>query len=286
MTKRNSENANQAKSLAGETRAAADTGATDMEEMKLAMAAIKSSSDDISKIIKTIDEIAFQTNILALNAAVEAARAGEAGMGFAVVAEEVRNLAQRSAQSAKETAGKIEDSVKKSENGVQICAKVASSLAEIVAKARQVDTLVAEIATASREQTQGIEQVNTAVSQMDKVTQSNAANAEESASSAEELSSQAIVLQESVGDLLSIVDGASANRPERQAAMTASLPAQDTGRAKVRTGTGAQRPSVRDQRSTSSFRYARRCGASVMQPPTAMARRQSGRAEKPALNTK
>ena len=81
-------------------------------------------------------------------------------------------------------------------------------------------------------------------------------------------------------------NGASANRPERQAAMTASLPAQDTGRAKVRTGTGAQRPSVRDQRSTSSFRYARRCGASVMQPPTAMARRQSGRAEKPALNTK
>jgi methyl-accepting chemotaxis protein len=213
MTKRNSENANQAKSLAGETRAAADTGATDMEEMKLAMAAIKSSSDDISKIIKTIDEIAFQTNILALNAAVEAARAGEAGMGFAVVAEEVRNLAQRSAQSAKETAGKIEDSVKKSENGVQICAKVAQSLAEIVAKARQVDTLVAEIATASREQTQGIEQVNTAVSQMDKVTQSNAANAEESASSAEELSSQAIVLQESVGDLLTIVDGAGAGRP-------------------------------------------------------------------------
>jgi methyl-accepting chemotaxis protein len=208
MTKRNSENANQAKSLAGQTRAAADSGAADMEEMKKAMDAIKGSSDDISKIIKTIDEIAFQTNILALNAAVEAARAGEAGMGFAVVAEEVRNLAQRSAQSAKETAGKIEDSVTKSANGVQICAKVAASLAEIVAKARQVDTLVAEIATASKEQTQGIEQVNTAVSQMDKVTQSNAANAEESASSAEELSAQAVVMQESVADLLAIVDGA------------------------------------------------------------------------------
>jgi methyl-accepting chemotaxis protein len=208
MTKRNSENANQAKSLAGQTRAAADSGAADMEEMKKAMDAIKGSSDDISKIIKTIDEIAFQTNILALNAAVEAARAGEAGMGFAVVAEEVRNLAQRSAQSAKETAGKIEDSVAKSANGVEICAKVAASLAEIVAKARQVDTLVAEIATASKEQTQGIEQVNTAVSQMDKVTQSNAANAEESASSAEELSAQAVVMQESVADLLAIVDGA------------------------------------------------------------------------------
>ncbi len=224
MTKRNSENANQAKSLAGQTRAAADSGAADMEEMKKAMDAIKGSSDDISKIIKTIDEIAFQTNILALNAAVEAARAGEAGMGFAVVAEEVRNLAQRSAQSAKETAGKIEDSVAKSANGVEICAKVAASLAEIVAKARQVDTLVAEIATASKEQTQGIEQVNTAVSQMDKVTQSNAANAEESASSAEELSAQAVVMQESVADLLAIVDGASAGtgRPAAHAIVSPS----------------------------------------------------------------
>ena len=178
-----------------------------MEEMKRAMDAIKGASDDISKIIKTIDEIAFQTNILALNAAVEAARAGEAGMGFAVVAEEVRNLAQRSAQSAKETAGKIEDSVKKSEHGVQICGKVAQSLSAIVGKARQVDTLVAEIAQASKEQTQGIEQVNTAVSQMDKVTQSNAAGAEESAAAAEELSAQAVVLQESVAELRALVDG-------------------------------------------------------------------------------
>ncbi len=208
MTKRNAESATQAKDLAGQTRVAADTGAADMEEMKRAMDAIKGSSDDISKIIKTIDEIAFQTNILALNAAVEAARAGEAGMGFAVVAEEVRNLAQRSAQSAKETAGKIEDSVRKSEHGVEICGKVAQSLGEIVAKARQVDTLVAEIAQASKEQTQGIEQVNTAVSQMDQVTQSNAAGAEESAAAAEELSAQSVVLQESVAELLALVDGA------------------------------------------------------------------------------
>jgi len=208
MTKRNAESATQAKDLAGQTRTAADAGAADMEEMKRAMDAIKGSSDDISKIIKTIDEIAFQTNILALNAAVEAARAGEAGMGFAVVAEEVRNLAQRSAQSAKETAGKIEDSVRKSEHGVQICGKVAQSLSEIVGKARQVDTLVAEIAEASREQTQGIEQVNTAVTQMDKVTQSNAAGAEESAAAAEELSAQSVVLQESVSELLALVDGA------------------------------------------------------------------------------
>ena len=224
MTKRNAENASQAKDLAGQTRTAADTGAADMEEMKRAMDAIKGASDDISKIIKTIDEIAFQTNILALNAAVEAARAGEAGMGFAVVAEEVRNLAQRSAQSAKETAGKIEDSVKKSDHGVQICGKVAQSLNEIVGKARQVDTLVAEIAQASKEQTQGIDQVNTAVSQMDKVTQSNAAGAEESAAAAEELSAQAVVLQESVAELLALVDGA--NNGSAHTAARASHPAR------------------------------------------------------------
>ena len=238
MTKRNAESATQAKDLAGQTRAAADTGAADMEEMKRAMDAIKGSSDDISKIIKTIDEIAFQTNILALNAAVEAARAGEAGMGFAVVAEEVRNLAQRSAQSAKETAGKIEDSVKKSEHGVQICGKVAQSLSEIVGKARQVDTLVGEIAQASKEQTQGIEQVNTAVSQMDKVTQSNAAGAEETAAAAEELSAQAIVLQDSVTELLALVDGANnagprAARPAH-AAKAATKPVRSTAPGVVR----------------------------------------------------
>jgi methyl-accepting chemotaxis protein len=176
--------------------------------MRRAMDAIKSSSDDISKIIKTIDEIAFQTNILALNAAVEAARAGEAGMGFAVVADEVRSLAQRSAQSAKETAGKIEEAIKKSEHGVQISAKVAKSLSEIVEKARQVDSFVTEIAQASKEQNQGIGQVNTAVSQMDKITQSNAANAEETASASEELNAQAASQKEAVAELLQMVGAA------------------------------------------------------------------------------
>jgi len=209
MTKRNADNAGNAKEIAAGTRQAADTGASDMNEMTGAMNAIKTSSDGISKIIKTIDEIAFQTNLLALNAAVEAARAGEAGMGFAVVADEVRNLAQRSAQAAKETAAKIEDSIQKSANGVQISGKVAERLQEIVTKARQVDELVAEIATASKEQSQGIGQVNIAVSQMDKVTQSNAASAEESASAAEELNAQALTLKGVVADLQRLVGGSS-----------------------------------------------------------------------------
>ena len=209
MTKRNADNAESAKTLSGQTRAAADTGASDMQEMSQAMSEVKAASDNIAKIIKTIDEIAFQTNILALNAAVEAARAGEAGMGFAVVADEVRNLAQRSALAAKETAEKIENSIQKSNRGAQISEKVTTSLQQIVLKARQVDELVAEIAIASKEQAQGITQVNTAVSQMDKVTQSNAANAEESASASEELSAQAMVLKDSVAELSQLVGGKS-----------------------------------------------------------------------------
>ena len=209
MTKRNAENAQKANDLAKQARSAADKGTADMQSMNAAMDAIKVSSDDIAKIIKTIDEIAFQTNILALNAAVEAARAGEAGMGFAVVADEVRNLAQRSAQAAKETAGKIEGAITKTAQGVGISKQVAETLNEIATKARQVDELVAEVAGASREQTQGITQINTAVGQMDKVTQSNAANAEESAAAAEELNAQATSMKESVAELLQLVGGQS-----------------------------------------------------------------------------
>ncbi len=219
MTKRNAGSAHEAKELSAQNRAAADTGATHMEEMRHAMDAIKSSSDAIAKIIKTIDEIAFQTNILALNAAVEAARAGEAGMGFAVVAEEVRALAQRSATAAKETATKIEDAIQRSEHGVTISGKVALVLGEIVEKGRKVDTFVAEIATASSEQSQGIGQLNTAVSQMDKVTQSNASSAEETAAAAEELNAQAAVLQEAVGELRRLVDGT--QRPKLPTATSA-----------------------------------------------------------------
>ena len=207
MTKRNAENALSAKDLSSETRLVAETGSANMQKMNLAMADIQAASSNIAKIIKTIDEIAFQTNILALNAAVEAARAGEAGAGFAVVADEVRNLAQRSAQAAKETAEKIEDSIAKSANGVASSGKVTESLTQIVTKARQVDELVAEIATASREQSQGLDQLNTAVTQMDKVTQTNAASAEESASASEELTSQAVALREIVTELQNLVKG-------------------------------------------------------------------------------
>jgi methyl-accepting chemotaxis protein len=219
MTKRNAESARQANGLANQTRTAAETGATDVTSMNEAMTAIKTSSDNIAKIIKTIDEIAFQTNILALNAAVEAARAGEAGAGFAVVAEEVRALAQRSAQAAKETAEKIEDAIQKSQHGVEISGKVATSLQEIVAKARQVDSLVAEISQASQEQSQGIGQVLTAVTQMDKVTQSNAAMAEESASASEELTSQAKSLDDSLAELQLLIGGRPAGPAAAQPAV-------------------------------------------------------------------
>jgi methyl-accepting chemotaxis protein len=205
MTSANAESAKNAKSVAEQTRVAADEGNTQMQQMITAMDAIKASSDNIAKIIKTIDEIAFQTNIPALTAAVEAARAGDAGAGFAVVADEVRSLAQRAAQAAKETAEKIDDSITKSASGVDLSGRVAASLKQIGERARQMDEIVGEIATASAEQSRGINQVNQAVSQMDKVTQSNAGNAEETAAAAEELNAQAASLLESVAELSRLV---------------------------------------------------------------------------------
>ncbi len=223
MTKRNAENAQRSTNVAKETRSAAEHCSADTKDLTCAMQAIKASSDDVSKIIKTIDEIAFQTNILALNAAVEAARAGEAGMGFAVVADEVRSLAQRSAQAAKETAAKIESAITKTAQGVAISAKVTTALDDILARARELDELAAEVAGASNEQTQGIGQINIAVSQMDKITQTNAASAEESAAAAEELNAQADAMKESVNELLRLVDGNSgANAPTAPAWKTKS----------------------------------------------------------------
>ncbi len=205
MASRNAENSQKAKEFAGQARQAVEAGTREMTELAEAMTGIKTSSDSIAKILKSIDQIAFQTNILALNAAVEAARAGEAGLGFAVVAEEVRSLAQRSAQAAKETGDIIQVSAQRSEQGVQVSARVNQRLTEILGRVREADELVASIAVASSEQSDGIKQVNTAVAQMDQITQRNAAGAEESSSTAADLASQATDLQHVVADLETLV---------------------------------------------------------------------------------
>lgn len=224
MIKRTSASAQTAKDLGNQTRSAAEAGATDMQAMSQAMDAIKSSSDNIAKIVKTIDEIAFQTNLLALNAAVEAARAGEAGAGFAVVADEVRALAQRSAQSARETTGKIEDSIEKSRRGVELSQKVAGGLTQIVTKARQMDELISEIAVASNEQNQGIGQISAAVSNMDGTTQLTATNARHLADSATDLHAQSTVLNEAVTQLDQLVGGGNATTSSEADATQTNLP--------------------------------------------------------------
>jgi methyl-accepting chemotaxis protein len=190
QTTLNAKNAVAANQLAVEARTAADRGNQQMTQMVNAMQEINAAGQNISHIIKTIDEIAFQTNLLALNAAVEAARAGQHGKGFAVVAEEVRNLAARSAKAASETAELIVGSVQKGENGSAIAQRTAEVLEEIVTSIGKTATLVEEIATASNEQAEGIVQVNQGISQINQVIQSNTASSEESAAAAEELSSQ------------------------------------------------------------------------------------------------
>ena len=207
MTNRNADNAREANNLMIEVKDVVVAANASMGRLTESMGEITKASEETSKIIKTIDEIAFQTNLLALNAAVEAARAGEAGAGFAVVADEVRNLAMRAADAAKSTANLIEGTVKKVKDGSDLVSRTNEAFQQVAGSSDKAADLVAEIAAASSEQAQGINQINTAVTELDKVTQQNAANAEESASAAEEMSAQAETMQGMVGELVAMVGG-------------------------------------------------------------------------------
>ena len=217
VTRKNAENTRSMAGLMTETARLVELANRYLDEMVQSMKEINGSSEKISRIIRVIDEIAFQTNILALNAAVEAARAGEAGMGFAVVADEVRNLAQRSAQAARDTALLIEESIAKSNGGSARLDQVAASIRQITSSASQVKTLVDEVDVGSQEQARGIEQIATAVGQMQQVTQRVAANSEQSAAAGEELSAQAQNLHSIVERLRGLL-GAISEEPSRPAA--------------------------------------------------------------------
>lgn len=200
----NSENAREADMLGRDANEAAKMGYEHIRELSTSMEEINESSRKISNIIKTIDEIAFQTNLLALNAAVEAARAGEHGLGFAVVAEEVRNLAQRSATAAKDTAAIIEKSIEDVRKGNLITEQTNKAFVEILDKVKKTGDIVGEIAIASKEQASGINQLGVAMNQVDSVTQVIASNSEESAAASEEMSAQATTMKVNIAELAAI----------------------------------------------------------------------------------
>lgn len=204
MARRNSENAVVAQQRSNDAKKITMQGEHAIEEMAEAMNEIQISANEVARIVSTIEDIAFQTNILALNAAVEAARAGEAGAGFAVVADEVRNLAQRSAEAAKKTAQQIENSLTRTEKGVSISSGLKQTLASILASFGEVDTSINEIALASEDQRKTASQINVSLVQIDKVSQESASQSEENASASEELNAQANALHEQIFSLLTL----------------------------------------------------------------------------------
>ncbi len=232
MTRQMADHARDANACSMTAMKSAEGGKQAMTRMIEAIQEIQKSSSATAKIVKTIDEIAFQTNLLALNAAVEAARAGDAGKGFAVVAEEVRSLALRSAEAAKQTAAMIEQSQSKAQNGVRVSDEVSKILDEIVAASAKVSQMNAEVTSASEQQSKGISQINLAMTQMEKVTQSNAASAEESASASEELSAQAHELTGLVSHIAGIAEQARSTC-EMGAKSDAEVPSKPAAEARV-----------------------------------------------------
>jgi methyl-accepting chemotaxis protein/methyl-accepting chemotaxis protein-1 (serine sensor receptor) len=243
MTRKNAESSKSAAGVVATVNEQVKEGNQTLDQMVTSMQQINASSDKISKIIKVIDEIAFQTNILALNAAVEAARAGEAGMGFAVVADEVRNLAQRSAQAAKDTAGLIEESIATSRDGSAKLERVAGVIRAITESAAEVKTLVDEVNLGSQEQARGIDQISKAIAQMDQVTQSTAASAEESASASEELSAQAQALNHIVSELGQLVGGGESGQ-DRPAAVRRDSPAMGRSLTALKSAVARSKPNA------------------------------------------
>ena len=226
---RNAENAKQASQKANALGVELDEGTRQMNEMTAAMDEIRGKSQEIGKIIKTIEDIAFQTNILALNAAVEAARAGAAGRGFAVVADEVRNLASKSADASKETSALIEDSVRAVENGSRVAAETAKTIMTVAEESRSIVTTIDEIAQASMQQADAVVQVTQGMDQISSVVQTNSATAEESAAASEELSSQASMLKELVGQFSFSEEGGNVLTNNQHAVFRGSSFPQDDG---------------------------------------------------------
>jgi methyl-accepting chemotaxis protein/methyl-accepting chemotaxis protein-1 (serine sensor receptor) len=226
MARKNVDNTRSTANLLAESERSVGAANQQLGDMVGTMGQISEASEGISKIIKVIDEIAFQTNILALNAAVEAARAGEAGMGFAVVADEVRSLAQRSAQAAKDTASLIENSITRAQEGKVKVEQVSRAIQAVTEGTSRIKLMVDEVNLGSVEQSKGIDQIGRAISQMEQVTQTTAATAEESAAAAEELNAQSEAMQEVVGRLHAMVGGAQGISVKRLRAVSSTRTAQ------------------------------------------------------------